>query len=84
MSDNLNNMRPCSACGEHRNAASMDCTRGVWTCMSCHRQHLARLAEAHEPEPAPSHRLPSGWWLLPALIVSVALWLGFFELIGVL
>ena len=46
--------------------------------------HLARLAEAHEPEPTPSRRLPSGWWILPALIMSVALWMGFFKLIGVL
>jgi len=46
--------------------------------------HLARLAEAHEPEPTQPRRLRSGWWILPALIVSPALWLGFFKLIGVL
>lgn len=46
--------------------------------------HLARLAEAHEPEPTPSCRLPSGWWILPALFVGAALWLGFFMMIGVI
>jgi hypothetical protein len=35
--------------------------------------HLARLAEAHDPEPTQPRRMPSGWWLLPALIVSVGL-----------
>ena len=44
------------------------------------REHLARLAEAHEPEPAPSRRLPSGWWILPALIVSVVPWRGITQL----
>ena len=29
-------------------------------------------------------RLPSGWWILPALIVSVVPWLGIFMMIGVL
>ncbi len=46
--------------------------------------HLARLAEAHDPEPTQPSRMPSGWWLLPALIVAAALWLGFFMMIGVM
>ena len=46
--------------------------------------HLARLAEAHEPEPTQPRRLPSGWWILPALFVGVGLWLGIFMMIGVL
>ncbi len=29
--------------------------------------HLARLAEAHDPEPTHHSRMPSGWWLLRAL-----------------
>lgn len=46
--------------------------------------HLARLAEAHDPEPTQPRRMPSGWWLLPVLFVSVVPWLGIFKLIGVL
>ncbi|GAW37018.1 hypothetical protein RA2_04093 [Roseovarius sp. A-2] len=30
-----NDMRPCSSCGANRNAESMDCTDGVWTCAAC-------------------------------------------------
>lgn len=29
-------------------------------------------------------RFPSGWWLLPALIASVAPWIGVLKLLGVL
>ena len=42
--------------------------------------HLARMAEAHDPEPTQPRRLPSGWWIAPAAVASVAAWMGIVEL----
>ena len=79
---NFNDMQPCAHCGQVRNTPSMGCTNGLWFCAQCARDHshLARLAEAHEPEPTPSCRLPSGWWILPAAVVSALMWRGIIEL----
>lgn len=61
--------------------------------MADHKPHLARMAEAYEDDfiravmdevNKPERRLPSGWWIVPALFVSVGLWFGAFKLLGVL
>ena len=66
---NFNDMQPCSKCGSNRNVEAMDCTDGIWTCTACNRA----IAEAHHAGPT-LYPLPSGWWILPALIASAALW----------